>query len=241
MTTTPQPSVRKSIALALILSIAVGAPLGYAAPLATGSGGAVATISAQASKAAIDILDKGGNAIDAAVAAAATLGVTDPFSCGIGGGGFMVIYLADGQRVITLDHRESAPAAFTPTVFLDNGKEIDFEQAVASGASVGVPGTVRGWHDALERYGTMSFKQVLAPAIEVASKGFRVSENFNHLVNINVDKFKLFTTTSALYLKDGKAIAVGATLRNPGLAQAYRELGAKGYKAFYQGPIARDG
>lgn len=239
MTTTPHSPFRRTIALTLILPIALGAPLAHAAPVATGSGGAVATVSAQASKAAIDILNKGGNAIDAAVAAAATLGVTDPFSCGIGGGGFMMIYLADGKRVITLDHRETAPAAFTPTVFLENGKEIDFEQAVASGASVGVPGTVRGWHDALERYGTMSFKQVLAPAIEVASKGFRVSENFNHLVDINVDKFKLFTTTSALYLKDGKAIPVGANLRNPGLAQAYRELGAKGYKAFYQGPMAR--
>jgi gamma-glutamyltranspeptidase/glutathione hydrolase len=82
--------------------------------------------------------------------------VTDPFSCGIGGGGFMMIYLARDRRVITIDHRENAPAAFTPTVFLDNGKEIDFERAVASGASVGVPGTVRGWHAALE----------------VASKGF---------------------------------------------------------------------
>jgi gamma-glutamyltranspeptidase/glutathione hydrolase len=240
MTTKPHSPVRSTFACTLVLSIALGAPLGHAAPpLATGTGGAVATVSEQASKAAIDILNKGGNAVDAAVAAAATLGVTDPFSCGIGGGGFMVIYLANEQRVITLDHRESAPAAFTPAVFLENGKEIDFEQAVASGAAVGVPGTVRGWHDALERYGTMSFKQVLAPAIAVASKGFRVSENFNRLVGINVDKFKLFTTTSALYLKDGKALPVGTTLRNPGLAKAYRELGAKGYKAFYQGPMAR--
>jgi gamma-glutamyltranspeptidase/glutathione hydrolase len=239
MTSKPHSPLRRTIACALVLSIALGAPLGHAAPVATGSGGAVATISAQASKAAIDILNQGGNAVDAAVAAAATLGVTDPFSCGIGGGGFMVIYLAADQRVITLDHRESAPAAFTPAVFLENGKEIDFDKAVASGAAVGVPGTVRGWHDALERYGTMSFKQVLAPAIEVADKGFRVSENFNHLVDLNVDKFKLFSTTSALYLKDRKALPVGAKLRNPGLAQAYRELGANGVKAFYQGPMAR--
>jgi gamma-glutamyltranspeptidase/glutathione hydrolase len=240
MTTQLHSPVRRITACTLVLSIALGAPVSHAAPpVATGTGGAVATVSEQASKAAIEILDKGGNAVDAAVAAAATLGVTDPFSCGIGGGGFMVIYLANEQRVITLDHRESAPAAFTPAVFLENGKEIDFDQAVASGAAVGVPGTVRGWHDALERYGTMSFKQVLAPAIAVASKGFRVSENFNHLVDINVDKFKLFTTTSALYLKDGKALPVGAKLRNPDLAKAYRELGAKGYKAFYQGPMAR--
>ena len=239
-TTPPHSPVRQTIAASLVLSIALGAPLGYCAPpVATGSGGAVATVSEQASRAALAILNKGGNAIDAAVAAAATLGVTDPFSCGIGGGGFMVIYLADGRRVITNDHREAAPATFTPAVFLENGKEIDFEQAVASGAAVGVPGTVRGWHDALERYGTMSFRQVLAPAIAVADKGFRVSPTFNHLVDMNVDKFKLFSTTSALYLRDGKALPVGATVRNPDLAKAYRELAAKGYRAFYQGPMAR--
>jgi gamma-glutamyltranspeptidase/glutathione hydrolase len=228
------------IACILTLSIVLAAPSSHAGPpVASGTGGAVATVSEQASKAAIAILNKGGNAVDAAVAAAATLGVTDPFSCGIGGGGFMMIYLADGKRVITIDHRESAPAAVTPALFLENGKEIDFDQAVASGASVGVPGTVRGWHDALERYGTMSFRQVLAPAIDVADKGFRVTDTFSHLVALNVDKFKLFANTSALYLKDGKALPAGTTLRNPGMAKAYRELAAKGYKAFYQGPMAR--
>jgi gamma-glutamyltranspeptidase/glutathione hydrolase len=139
-------------------------------PVATGTGGAVATISEPASQAAITILNKGGNAIDAAVAAAATLGVTDPFSCGIGGGGLMVIYLAKDKRVITIDHRETAPASFSPTVFRPDGKELDFDTAIASGMAVGVPGTVRGWHEALQRYGSMSFAQVLAPAIGVASK-----------------------------------------------------------------------
>ena len=170
-----------ALACGLTLSIILNAPPALAkTPVATGSGGAVATISEKASQSALAILDKGGNAVDAAVAAAATLGVTDPFSCGIGGGGFMVIYLAKDKRVITIDHRETAPASFTPAVFLDNGKELDFEKAVASGAAVGVPGTVRGWHEALERYGTMNFKQVLAPAIDVASKGFTVSEIFFH-------------------------------------------------------------
>jgi gamma-glutamyltranspeptidase/glutathione hydrolase len=225
---------------ALILSIVLTPPLALArTPVATGTGGAVATISEKASESAIAILNKGGNAIDAAVAAAATLGVTDPFSCGIGGGGFMVIYLAKDKRVITIDHRETAPASFSPSVFLENGKPIDFETAVASGASVGVPGTVRGWHEALERYGTMSFKQVLAPAIQVATKGFPVSETFSHLVAENERKFQQFTSTSQLYLRNGKAVQAGTLLRNPDLARAYRELAAKGYKAFYQGPMAQ--
>jgi gamma-glutamyltranspeptidase/glutathione hydrolase len=185
------------------------------------------------------ILNKGGNAIDAAVAAAATLGVTDPFSCGIGGGGFMVIYLAKDKRVVTIDHRETAPMSFSPAVFQNNGRPIDFETAVASGAAVGVPGTVRGWHEALERYGTMSFKQVLAPAINVATTGFPVSETFNKLVAENERKFQLFSTTSRLYLKDGKAPPAGTVIKNPDLAKAYRELAARGYKAFYTGPMAQ--
>ncbi|MGI4846226.1 MAG: gamma-glutamyltransferase [Janthinobacterium lividum] len=208
-------------------------------PVATGSGGAVATISEQASQSALAILNGGGNAVDAAVAAAATLGVTDPFSCGIGGGGFMLIYLAKDKRVITIDHRETAPASFTPQAFLENGKPVDFERAVASGAAVGVPGTVRGWHEALERYGSMRFAQVLAPAIEVADKGFRVSEIFSHLTAQNERKFQLYAPTSALYLRGGKAVQPGTLIRNPGMAKAYREIAAGGVKAFYEGPLAR--
>jgi gamma-glutamyltranspeptidase/glutathione hydrolase len=222
----------------LSLVLAVPVALGKT-PVATGTGGAVATISDQASQSAMAILNRGGNAIDAAVAAAATLGVTDPFSCGIGGGGFMVIYLAKDKRVITIDHREMAPAAFTPDVFQQNGQPLDFETAVASGAAVGVPGTVRGWHEALDRYGSMSFRQVLAPAITVAEKGFNVSEIFNHLTRENESKFQRFSSTSALYLKDGKALRVGTLLRNPDLARAYRALASGGQRAFYSGPMAR--
>ena len=226
--------------LTLALSLFLVFPFADArTPVATGSGGAVATISEQASQSALAILNKGGNAIDAAVAAAATLGVTDPFSCGIGGGGFMMIYLAREKRVITIDHREMAPASVTPTVFLENGKELDYEGAIATGAAVGVPGTVRGWHDALTRYGTMSFKQVLAPAIGVATRGFVVNDTFHHLTAQNERKFQLFSSASALYLKGGKALPVGTLVKNPGMAKAYAAIAAQGQKAFYSGPMAR--
>jgi gamma-glutamyltranspeptidase/glutathione hydrolase len=230
----------KALASALILSIVLAPPLALAkTPVATGTGGAVATISEKASESALAILNKGGNAIDAAVAAAATLGVTDPFSCGIGGGGFMVIYLAKDKRVITIDHRETAPSSFSPAVFMENGKPIDFDTAVASGAAVGVPGTVRGWHEALQRYGTMSFKQVLTPAIDVATKGFPVSETFHKLTAENERKFQQFSSTSQLYLRNGKAVPAGTVLKNPDMAKAYREIAARGYKAFYEGPMAK--
>jgi len=230
----------KRLACGLIVSIVLAPALTLAkTPVATGTGGAVATISEKASASAMSILNKGGNAVDAAVAAAATLGVTDPFSCGIGGGGFMLVYLAKDKRVITIDHRETAPASFSPSVFMENGKPLDFDTTVASGISVGVPGTVRGWHEALERYGTMSFKQVLAPAIQVATTGFVVDENFHKLLAGNERKFQLFSTSSRLYLKDGKALPTGTLLKNPDLAKAYRDIAARGYKAFYSGPMAQ--
>ncbi len=232
----PAPTL---LASTLILSFIVPSAAWAKTPVATGTGGAAATISEPATQAAIRILNQGGNAIDAAVAAAATLGVTDPFSCGIGGGGLMVIYLAKDKRVITLDHRETAPANFSPTVFQQDGKELDYDTVIASGMSVGVPGTVRGWHEALQRYGSMSFKQVLAPAISVASQGFPVSANFSHLIDENLNKFKLFPATSALYLKDGKALPPGTLLRNPDLAKAYRELSSGGMKVFYEGKMGR--
>lgn len=234
--THPVPRLACGLTLSILLSCA---PAWAGPPVATGTGGAVASISQKASASALAILNRGGNAVDAAVAAAATLGVTDPFSCGIGGGGFMVIYLAKEQRVITIDHRETAPASFTPAVFTADGKPMDFDTVVASGLSVGVPGTVRGWHEALERYGTMSFKQVLAPAIDVASKGFPVTETFSHLTAENERKFQRFASTRAIYLKNGKPPAAGSLLKNPDMAKAYRELAARGYKAFYTGPMAR--
>jgi gamma-glutamyltranspeptidase / glutathione hydrolase len=238
MTPTATRTVLRRCTLSIIIA-ALPAAAWSKTPVATGTGGAVATISEPASQAALAILNKGGNAIDAAVAAAATLGVTDPFSCGIGGGGFMMIYLAKDKRVITIDHRETAPASFKPTVFQQDGKEIPFNDAVASGMSVGVPGAVRGWHEALDRYGSMSLKQVLQPAIAVAQNGFKVNDNFTHLVQKNEAKFALFPATAQLYLRNGKALPSGTLLRNPDLAKAYRELAAGGVKVFYEGKIGR--
>jgi gamma-glutamyltranspeptidase/glutathione hydrolase len=207
-------------------------------PVAQGYGGAVASISEPASQAAMAILNSGGNAVDAAVAAAATLGVTAPFSCGVGGGGFMLIYLAKEQRVISIDHRETAPAAFHPAVFQADGKEIAWETAESSGAAVGVPGTVRGWHEALARYGTRTLQQVLIPAITVAERGFLVDANFHRLNRENEAKFGKFSSTSQLYLKDGKALAVGTLFKNPDLARTYRMIGQQGVRAFYHGKLA---
>ena len=127
----------------------LSAPRLHPAAHATGRGGAAATVDVRATAAAIEILRAGGNAVDAAVAAASVLGVTDPYSCGIGGGGFMVVYLAGDQRVFTLDHRETAPRALNRARFYENGEPIPFDAVMTSGLSVGVPGSLMGWSEAL--------------------------------------------------------------------------------------------
>ncbi|CAM4293645.1 gamma-glutamyltransferase [Deinococcus marmoris] len=212
---------------------------GAKVPSATGTGGAVATVDHDASMAAMKILEAGGNAVDAAVAAAATLGLTEPFSCGVGGGGFMVVYLAKEKRVITIDHREMAPASFTPSVFLEGGKPIDFGERVTSGLSAGIPGTVMGWQEALRRYGTKTFAEVLAPAISLAKSGYVVDDYFQSQVKDNQDRFKGFTSSAALYLPGGNLPAVGSKLNNPDMARTYEAIAAGGAGAFYTGAIAQ--
>jgi gamma-glutamyltranspeptidase/glutathione hydrolase len=207
-------------------------------PTARGTGGAVATVDVLASEAGLEVLRAGGNAVDAAVAAAAVLGVTEPFSCGIGGGGFMVIRRADGL-VTTIDHRETAPAAMHPESFFENGVPLGFNDARYSGLSAGVPGTVRGWADALAMHGTMSLGDVLQPAIGVARNGFEVDQTFHDQVQGNVDFFNDITSTEALYLDpDGTPPDVGTTFRNPDMALAYERIAHLGPKGFYRGAIA---
>ena len=163
------------VALALGVSAAADVGSGSGPPTAVGTGGAAASVEKLATQAAIDILRRGGNAVDAAVASAAVLGVTEPFSCGIGGGGFMVVRTAGGS-VTTIDGRETAPTAMHPTSFWENGVPLPFVAARYSGLSVGVPGTVETWVDALEKFGTMSLAQVFAPAIHVARHGYVIDQ-----------------------------------------------------------------
>ena len=207
-------------------------------PTAIGRGGAVATVETLASEAAVEALRDGANAVDAAVVAAAVLGVTEPFSCGIGGGGFMVIRTNDGE-VTTIDHREMAPAAMRPNSFFEGGVPLPFNDARYSGLSAGVPGTVRGWAKALNRYGTMSLQEALQPGIDVARDGFLVDQTFFDQTQLNLDYFNDVPSTRAIYLDpDGTPRDVGTVLRNPDLARAYQRIGRLGAKGFYRGAIA---
>ncbi|RVX47601.1 gamma-glutamyltranspeptidase/glutathione hydrolase [Nonomuraea polychroma] len=227
-------------AVAVLITLVPASPVAaepqQKVPVAKGYGGAVATVDLDASKAALSVLRKGGNAVDAAVAAGAVLGVTEPYSAGLAGGGFMVYYDARQRKVFTIDGRETAPQAMTSTSL----EGIPFAEAVTSGLSAGVPGTVANWDLALRRFGTISLKQALQPAIEVASKGFLVDQTFHDQTAANADRFKDFTSTAALYLPNGAPPPVGSVFRNPELADTYRELAKRGPGWLYGGQLGKD-
>jgi gamma-glutamyltranspeptidase/glutathione hydrolase len=231
-----------AIAAAAVLAMLAAAPATQASepPTSVGRGGAAATVDRVATQAAIDTLRRGGNATDAAVTAAAVLGVTEPFSCGIGGGGLMVAYDARAREVTTLDHRERAPLAMGPDAFFENGAPLPaLNDARYSGLSVGVPGTVRGWARALRLHGTISLAQALAPAIRVARDGFVVDETFAAQTQENLDYFDDVPAAAALYLDpDGTPRDVGTVFRNPDLARTYALIARRGPRGFYRGPLA---
>jgi gamma-glutamyltranspeptidase / glutathione hydrolase len=220
---------------------AAGQPIRHPAHQATavGTGGAVATVDSEATHAGLAVLRQGGNAVDAAVAAAATLGVTEPYSSGIGGGGYFVYYDADKRKVFTLDGRETAPKAMTSTAFQENGTPIDFNEAVSSGLSVGVPGTAGTWQRALDRWGSISLRRALKPATTVATRGFVVDSTFRQQTADNAARFGDFTSTRKLFLPGGQPPAVGSIFRNPQLAATYDKLGTLGIDWLYDGNLGK--
>ncbi len=229
------------VGAALAVPVAAsGAPYQHT-PNATelGTGGAAATVDSVATGAARDVLRKGGNAVDAAVAAAAVLGVTEPYSSGIGGGGFMLIRRPNG-KVTTIDSRETAPRAMRGDSFIENGASLAFSDARYSGLSAGVPGTVAGWSKALKRYGTWNFKRALAPAIDVAREGFVVDRPSRP----RPSRTSPGSTTSpprpsSTSIRTGQSRDPGSVVKNPDMARTYERIARDGARrGFYRGPVA---
>ena len=190
--------------------------------------GMVASAHALASQAGLEMLKAGGNAVDAAVAAAFAIGVVEPNASGIGGEGMMVVYLADKKKAVAIDYRSAAPAA------------VDFPSGIpdTGHAAVAIPGTVAGLTAALQKHGTMKLPQVLAPAIRLAEKGFVVSPT---LAGIVVDNFEAISRNEALAklaCPGGLPIEAGSTLKNPDLARSLRKIAAGGADVFYRGDLA---
>lgn len=208
------------------------------------TGGVVTTSQPEAARAGAEILRAGGNAIDAAAAVAFALNVVEPQSSGIGGGGFMVIYLADGKRTITVDSRETAAAAATPDMFVPFTEPGGggFGAASTSGIAVGVPGMVRGIALALEQWGSMEFPEVLAPAIRLAKDGFRVGPRLVESVQssrlANEPGNPAYDRAREVFLPGGTPLAFGELLVQPELARTLRLLAEQGPGAFYTGALA---
>ncbi len=210
--------------------------------LAVGSGGAVASMDVGASRAGIDVLRSGGNAVDAAVATASALGVTVPWVAGPGGGGFMVIYNARTHTVTTIDGRETCPSACTTSVFLNptTGQPMGYTAASDQPLSTGVPGNVATWATAIRRFGRLSLSADLQPAIALAKKGFKVNFDFNQLEQSSLATLQAYPASRSLLLTpSGNPLPVGAHMRNPALAHTYELLARRGPSALYDGPIGR--
>ena len=210
-------------------------------PTSTGYGGAVSSVDPEASRIGLRVLEEGGNAVDAAVATAAALGVTEPYSAGLGGGGYFLYYDAESGRVHTIDGRETAPSAMPRDAFIDpaTGRPYRFSpDLVTSGVSVGVPGTPATWELALDEWGTRSLADTLQPAARLADRGFVVDETFRQQTLDNKVRFEAYTTTPQLFLPGGDAPEVGSVFENHDLARTYRLLGRGGMDAFYTGPLA---
>ncbi|MEU3088817.1 gamma-glutamyltransferase [Streptomyces massasporeus] len=236
-----------AVSAAVVVSVGAAAPPpaaqspgGEKSPLAVGYGGAVSSVDPDASAAGIEVLRKGGNAVDAAVATAAALGVTEPYSAGIGGGGYFVYYDARSRTVRTIDGRETAPLSADEDLFVENGKPLAFADAVSSGLSVGTPGTPATWQTALDQWGSKRLASVLKPAERLARDGFTVDQTFRSQTASNEARFRYFPDTADLFLPGGQLPVVGSTFKNPDLARTYAELGRKGVDALYRGRLGRD-
>ena len=220
----------------LLFGLLLLAPRGAGA--AWGARGMVASEHRLASEAGVEILQAGGNAVDAAVAASFVLGVVNPSSCGIGGGGFMLVYREKTRTAAALDYRETAPAAAFRDMFVRDGKAVP-ALSRRGGLAVGVPGEVAGLAAALRRFGSLPRATVMAPAIRLARDGFPVGPHLAAEIAKNQDALRADPTLRADFLRaDGQPLRAGETLRRPELALTLQRIADEGAPAFYRGEIA---
>jgi gamma-glutamyltranspeptidase/glutathione hydrolase len=191
-----------------------------------------------ASEAGVAILKQGGNAVDAAVAVAFALAVVLPAAGNIGGGGFLLVRMADG-RAAFLDYRETAPHAATRGMYLRADGTLDADAAVTGYRSIAIPGTVAGLDLALRTYGTMKLAQVMAPAIALAEQGFPVSEKLARSFRAERHRLQRFSETRRIYLNNGALYQPGEIFRQPELAETLRRIARRGSAEFYRGETAQ--
>jgi gamma-glutamyltranspeptidase/glutathione hydrolase len=231
------PTLRAAVAAALVLGGASASNAASQAPVAAEHG---MVVSAQhlATKVGVDVLKRGGNAVDAAVAVGYALAVVYPAAGNLGGGGFMTVQLADGRKTF-LDFREKAPLAATANMYLDKDGNVVKGLSTNGHLAVGVPGSVSGMEYAREKYGTMKRADLIAPSIQLADKGFALEQGDIDMLRTATNDFKKDPVSGAIFLNKGEPFAVGQKLVQKDLAKTLRAVSAKGVDGFYKGWVGQ--
>lgn len=212
----------------------------YAKQQASSKYSMVVTANPLATEAGLTMLELGGSAVDAAIAAQLMLGLVEPQSSGIGGGLFLLHWSEKQQQLTTIDGRETAPKAATPDWFRENGKLLPFRTAFVGGKAVGTPGVIAALYQAHQRHGKLPWADLFAPAIKTATEGFKVSPRMHGLVADRSNPGLLnFTSSQQYFYPDGEALAVGSLRKNPEYAALLTRIAKEGPSAFYQGQNAQ--
>jgi gamma-glutamyltranspeptidase/glutathione hydrolase len=228
---------RLPLAAALLLAVSLAARAASIAPVAA-ENGMVATAQHHATKIGVNILKKGGNAVDAAVAVGYALAVVYPAAGNLGGGGFMTIHFADGRNTF-LDFREKAPLAATPSMYLDAEGNVVKGLSTKGHLAVGVPGTVHGLEHARAKYGTMSRGALIAPAIALAEKGFVLEQGDVDMFRAAAADLRDDPATAQIFLVNGEPPAAGHRLLQSDLARTLRAIAQRGADGFYKGAVGK--
>src|SRR5262245_36181516 len=245
--------VRLIHSAALVLALLVGtapasaqvavvtrAPTIAPAQTSVARNGMVVAQEQRAARVGVEILERGGNAVDAAVAVGFALAFTYPRAGNIGGGGFMVIHLTSERRDVAIDYRETAPAAASETMFLDSQGNADPQKSRDSALSIGVPGTVAGLALAHEKYGSGKFTlaDLIAPAIDLAEKGFQVEDDLADSLPQVAERLKRWPATTTIFFNGDRPMQEGDRLIQLDLADTLRAIAKDGPGAFYRGRTA---
>ena len=232
----PLSRLRRVVAVVATTFIAIASHAASVPPVGA-ENGMVVTAQRLASKVGVDVLKKGGNAVDAAVAVGYALAVVYPAAGNLGGGGFMTIQLADGRKTF-IDFREKAPLAATPDMYLDKDGNVVKGASTGGHLAVGVPGSVAGMEHALATYGTLKRGEVIAPAIALAERGFVLEQGDIDLLATATEGFRKDPATAAIFLNKGEPYKVGDRLVQKDLAGTLKQIARRGAAGFYQGPVA---
>ncbi len=234
----PASAKKKAVAPSVVVQPVTGCCSTQSALPAHPNGSVIASAHYLATDAGERVLAEGGNAFDAAVAVASTLGVVEPESSGIGGGDFFLLHEAKSGKDVFIDARETAPAAVTPEEYLDKNGKLDHDKALNGALASGIPGAPAGWVYVAEHYGRVPLKTSLAPAIRVARDGFPVYPRMVSEYAEQRDVMRRWPATTAIFEPRGHPLADRDTLRQRDLADTMQALAAKGFDGFYRGRVA---